>query len=73
MIRELADIIARPLLIIFELSWTLGEMPKNWRKPNVTPIFNKGKKEDSAKYWPVSLTLTPYGEVNPVNQFQAHK
>jgi len=45
-LRELADVIAEPLSIIFERSWRTGEVPENWRKANVTPIFKKGKKED---------------------------
>lgn len=32
----------------------LGEVPKDWKKANVTHLF---KKEDSGNYRPVSLTL----------------
>ena len=59
MLREPADAIARPLLIIFEQSWQLGEVPENWRKANVTPIFKKGKKEEPGNYKLVSLTVIP--------------
>jgi len=45
-LRELADVIAEPLSIIFERSWRAGEVPEDWRKAYVTPIFKKGKKED---------------------------
>ncbi|KFP47342.1 hypothetical protein N323_05380, partial [Cathartes aura] len=55
-LRELADVIARPLLIIFDRSWRLGEVAEDWKKENVTPIFEKGKKEDPGNYRPVSLT-----------------
>jgi len=55
-LRELVDVIAEPLSTIFERSWRTGEVPEDWKKANVTPIFKKGKKEDPGKYRPVSLT-----------------
>ena len=45
-LRELAEVIAEPLSIIFERSWRTGEVPEDWRIANVTPVFKKGKKED---------------------------
>ncbi|KFV82583.1 hypothetical protein N308_13438, partial [Struthio camelus australis] len=58
-LRELADIIARPLSIILERSWRTGEGPQDWEKANVTPVFKKGKKEDPGNYRPVRLTSIP--------------
>ncbi|CAM4644907.1 unnamed protein product [Lepidochelys kempii] len=58
-LKELAVVIAEPLAIIFENSWQLGEVPDNWKKANVVPIFKKGKKEDPGNYTPVSLTSVP--------------
>ena len=41
LLRELAEVIARPLSIIFCKLWGMGEVPEDWRKANVTPIFKK--------------------------------
>ena len=58
-LREMAELIAKPLSVIFEKSHRIGEVPVDWRKSNVTPVFKKGKKEDPGNYKPVSLTSVP--------------
>lgn len=57
-LRELAEVTATSLSVIFERSWGMGKVPEDWRKANVTHL-QKGKKEDVENYRPVSLTYVP--------------
>ena len=52
----MADVVAELQSIISEKSWLSGEVPGDWKKGNITPIFKKERKEDQGNYKRVSLT-----------------
>ena len=56
LLKETADTIKAPLCLIFRDTLQSEQIPDDWRKANVTPIFKKGDRNDPANYRPVSLT-----------------
>lgn len=72
MLKELADVIAKPLSILFKRLWRTPEAPEESRKTIVTPIFKKGKKKDPGNYRPVNLTFTLDVMCKPVGGISKH-
>ena len=56
MLRELADVIARPFSVVFGRSWQSAEVPEDGKRADVTPIFKKHRKEDPGNYRLASFT-----------------
>jgi len=55
MLVELADEISDTVADLFNKSLITGEVPPDWKLPNVTPIFKKRKKSSVSNYRPVLL------------------
>jgi hypothetical protein len=56
LLKELENEIVGPLTQIFRSSLEKSEVPEDWKRANVAPIFKKGHKADPGNYRPVSLT-----------------
>ena len=55
-LSQLKEIVVIPLSIIFNKSLATGDVPKNCRVANVTPVFKKGSRLLPENYRPISLT-----------------
>ena len=53
---ELADSFSKPISLLLNKTVEEGEIPVDWKKANVSPIFKKGSKSKAENYRPISLT-----------------
>ena len=58
MMKEAGQGLVGPLVSLFNASLRLRQVPDEWRKAIIKPIFNGGKKDrrDTSSYRPISLT-----------------
>ena len=54
-IRDIGDIITKPLTMIFNLSLTNRVFPEIWKISRITPTFKSGAKNDVSNYRPISV------------------
>ena len=55
-LRELREVIAPMLVVIFQRSIETGRVPKDWNGASVCPLFKKGDKSIVSNYRPILLT-----------------
>ena len=55
-LRECKDQLANKICRLISNSLQQGQVPKDWKRANIVPIFKSGSKEDPSNYRPVSLT-----------------
>ena len=56
LLKELAQQLATPLEVIFQLSLSQGKVRSDWTKGEITAIHKKGSRRSAGNYRPVSLT-----------------
>jgi len=49
-LQTISSEIAEPVAIIFQTSLDTGYVPWDWKMPNITPLFKKGKKTQVENY-----------------------
>lgn len=52
--KELDDTVTKPFSMMIEKSWH-SEVPGDWKKGSITPIFKKSRKDKTGNYWSVIL------------------
>jgi hypothetical protein len=54
--KKLAEVLTSPLTELFNILFSIGELPAIWKYALVTPIFKKGSASKVENYRPISLT-----------------
>ena len=55
-LKHCAYSLAYPLSLLFNLSFSTGQIPHEWKLANIVPVHKKGDKSHVENYRPISLT-----------------
>ena len=55
LLKDATNIIAGPLVNIFNVSFQRAIFPDDWKLAKVTPVFKEGNKADCGNYRPISV------------------
>ena len=55
-LKNCSHTLAPALSLLFNLSYSSGSLPSEWKLANVVPVHKKGSKTDVQNYRPISLT-----------------
>ena len=56
LLKNCAHGLARPISILFKLTYNTGCIPADWKLAHVVPVHKKGSKDNVENYRPISLT-----------------
>lgn len=58
-LKEVVDVRAGPLSVIYQMSWNSGEGSADWKPASDILSYKKGMKKHPETYRPVGLTSVP--------------
>ena len=56
LLKEVASELSPSVTVLFNVSLQQGNIPDDWKKALVTPLFKKGNRNNPVNYRPISLT-----------------
>ena len=56
LLKHTIDILAAPLAVIFKKKIAATQLPVDWKKAYIAPLFKKRKRNSAANYKPISIT-----------------
>ena len=55
-LKECADVLCRPIYLIYSKSLSTSTVPDSWKKATITPLFKSEERDEAANYRPISIT-----------------